>query len=145
MIQTVAAKVHSPRSRLGVSVCEFDAVYGVDGGGRRGTGGGGCAQLGVDVRHIQGTGQRPAFLCNGLLALQEKHARWGSGLRDAECEASLAGVADAWRCEASGGGARDEEAGVADHDWSGFLASDPAVQEVKEALKLIDAGVRRRL
>ena len=75
------------------------------------------------------------------MSLQGGHARWKSELRDAECEVSLARAADAQRWRAFRDEAGEEEAEGPDRDWPGFLALGPAVNEVNEVLKIIDAGV----
>ena len=60
---------------------------------------------------------------------------------DAERETSLARTAKARKWGAFRGEAGEEEAEGPDRDWSGFVASDPAVHEVNDSLKIIDVWV----
>ena len=84
----------------------------------------------------------PRFSAAVFQSLQVEHARRENEMCDAECEASLARAAGERRWGAFRDDAcQDEEAEGPGRAWSGFLALDPTIHEVKEAHKLIDAGV----
>ena len=142
MIQTVVTEVRGPRARVGVSTHEFNAVRGTDGEV--------VTEPAVEDARIsewmsvlhKKRAEDPRFSAAAFQSLQAEHARWESERCDAECDASLARAADERRWNASCDDACQEGGAEGpDRDWPGFLASDPAVREVKEALKLIDAGV----
>ena len=100
------------------------------------------------MRPAQGTGRRSALLCGGFPVqdfrgkVRDGRASWVTP--SARHRSRGLAVGARW-WGAFGGEACCEEAGAPDLDWSGSLASDPAVQEacqeVQVALKLVDVRV----